>query len=91
MHIGALTRSIRLHCDTWVSQHANMLLPDWPPVLGEPELEVMRPTEDAIRLLQMLVAIGTYFICFKRLFASVASMSYDARKMQKKYVLSTYL
>ncbi len=48
MHIGALTRSIQLHDNTWVSQHANMLLPDWPPVAGKPELMVMRPTEDAI-------------------------------------------
>jgi hypothetical protein len=48
MHIGALTQSIKLHGDTWARQHANLTLPDWPPVPGEPELEVMRPTEDAI-------------------------------------------
>jgi hypothetical protein len=48
MHIRALTRSIQLHGDTWVSQQANMPLPDWLPVPGEPELEVMCPTEDAI-------------------------------------------
>ncbi len=48
MHIGALTRSIQINGNTWASQHANQTLPDWLPVPGEPELEVMRPTEDAI-------------------------------------------
>jgi hypothetical protein len=48
MHVGALTRTIQIAGDTRVSQHANMSLPDWPPVPGKPDLEVMRPTEDAI-------------------------------------------
>jgi hypothetical protein len=48
MHLGALTRSIQLHGNTWARQHANLKLPDWPPMPGEPELKVMRPTEDAI-------------------------------------------
>jgi hypothetical protein len=48
MHIRDLTWSIQLHGNTWVSQHANMSLLDWPPVPGELELKVIRPTKDAI-------------------------------------------
>ncbi len=48
MHIGALTRSIQLHGNMWARQYANLTLPDWPPVHSELELEVMRPTKDAI-------------------------------------------
>ncbi len=49
LHIGALTESIQLCDNTWVSQHANMLLPDRLPVL-ELELKVIHLTEDAISL-----------------------------------------
>jgi hypothetical protein len=48
MQIAALTRSIQLAGDMWAGQHTNVPLPDWPAVPGEPDLEVMRPTEDAI-------------------------------------------
>ncbi len=58
LHIGALTESIQLRDDTWVSQHANMLLPDWPPVHSKPELEVMRLAKDALSLQPCRVGPG---------------------------------
>ncbi len=48
MHLRALTRSIQLAGNMWAKQQTNVLLPDWLAVPGEPDLEVMRLTEDAI-------------------------------------------
>jgi hypothetical protein len=48
MHIGTLTRSIQLHGNTWASQHVNLMLLDWSPLPSKLDLEVMRPTKDAI-------------------------------------------
>jgi hypothetical protein len=48
LHISALTLMIQLASNSRVSQHTNLSLPDWLSVPGEPDLEVMRLTEDAI-------------------------------------------
>ncbi len=50
LHLGALMHSVQVAGNMWTRQHSNVPLPNWPTVPGEPDLEIMHQTEDAIPL-----------------------------------------